>query len=384
MVVFWGTQSGSAKTLAKSLAREALARWNIKAMAADLDDYDHPHLEQFPKSKIAIFVLATYGEGDPPDNALDFFSALNQLKCGQQNEKILENLRYAAFGLGNRNYAHYNKVIDALDESLQLLGAQRLVETGKGDESTNSTHQDFAQWSRKLFDFLAKDLNLNENTTSRYVPTIEVKVNPQARPTMVYRGEHNKDHLTGRFNRLVDQNNPHRAPVTESRQLFTSSTRHCLHFEFDINGFPSQEMSYETGDHLAVWPCNPTDEVDRMVHALGAEGKDEIIDIVSLDGDAIPIPSPTTKHTALRFYLEICGAPTRDILAIMPQFAPTEKAAKVLAEMSQSPESFQSKVTDCCLSLGKVNHPRFSLTIAPAEGGSNARRLVKDSLLLHD
>lgn len=89
MVVFWGTQSGTAKTLAKSLAREALARYNIKSMTADLDDYDHSHLEQFPKSKIAIFIVSTYGEGDPPDNALDFFSVVDQFRCSEQGEKIL-------------------------------------------------------------------------------------------------------------------------------------------------------------------------------------------------------------------------------------------------------------------------------------------------------
>src|SRR5947199_4405965 len=99
LVVFWGTQSGTAKVLAKSLAREATARFNIKSMAADLDDYDHSHLADFPRGKFAIFILATYGEGDPPDNTLDFCSVLGQLRCQEQGEKILEKLRFATFGL---------------------------------------------------------------------------------------------------------------------------------------------------------------------------------------------------------------------------------------------------------------------------------------------
>lgn len=358
MVVFWGTQSGTAKTLAKSLAREALARYNIKSMTADLDDYDHSHLEQFPKSKIAIFIVSTYGEGDPPDNALDFFSVVDQFRCSEQGEKILKNLRFAAFGLGNRNYAHYNKMVDLLDDSFRLLGAERLIDIGKGDESTASTQRDFTEWTKQLFEFLAGDLDLRENQTLRYIPTIEVKENPQARPTLVYRGEPNKDHLTGHFHKLVNQNNPHKAPVTDSRQLFTSSTRHCLHLEFDITGFPSQQMSYETGDHLAVWPTNPSTEVDRMLSVLGLESKDNVIDVISLDGDAVPIPTPTTTHTALRFYLEICGAPTRDTLSLLPQFAPSQKAAQALVDLGESHETFKSQVTDCCVTLAQV---RFSL-----------------------
>ncbi len=47
------------------------------------------------------------GEGDPTDNSVKFFAALNMLL--EEGERgALRELQYAAFGLGNRNYKHYN------------------------------------------------------------------------------------------------------------------------------------------------------------------------------------------------------------------------------------------------------------------------------------
>ena len=351
--MFWGTQSGTAKVLAKSLAREASARFNIKSMTADLDDYDHIHLADFPATKVAVFIIATYGEGDPPDNTQDFCNVLGQFRCSPQ--KALENMSYAAFGLGNRNYAQFNKVVDVIDESFQALGAKRLLLVGKGDESTGSTEIEFSAWKMSLFEILRQVLGAKENSTLLYIPDVQVTENENARPTMVYRGEPNKNHLTGHFHVPVTQSNPHIAPVTSSSHLFDSSTRHCVHMDFNIAGFPSQQMAYETGDHVGVWPSNPSVEVERIFTVVGAETKDDIIDIVSLEGEGPPVPNPTTRHTILRYYLEICGSPTRDTISLLAQFAPSNNASDTLIELASSSEKFKTQVTDRYLTLAQVS-----------------------------
>lgn len=370
MVVFWGTQSGTAKVLAKSLAREATARYNVKSMAADIDDYDQSHLADFPRSRIAVFILATYGEGDPPDNTLDFCSVLGQFRCQEQGEKILEKLRYAAFGLGNKNYAEYNRIVDSVNESLILLGAQQLVPVGKGDESTGSTERSFTEWKTTFFKFLEKDMNVTPNETLKYIPSVSITTLANTRPTLVYRGEPNKKHLMGHLTTAaVTQDNPYTSPIVTSRHLFDSRDRHCLHMEFSIDGFPSQALKYETGDHLAVWPSNPTVEVDRLARVLGLEigGMEEVIEITSLAGEQSPIPTPTTRQVAMRYYLEICGSPTRDTLSLLAQFAPDYKAAKELTQLVSSHEAFKSGITDKYLTLAQVPHPPFSLVFRITE-----------------
>ena len=50
---------------------------------------------------LAVFMMATYGEGDPTDNAMEFNEKL-------QNDSInIEGLKYAVFGLGKQNSDHF-------------------------------------------------------------------------------------------------------------------------------------------------------------------------------------------------------------------------------------------------------------------------------------
>ncbi|XP_015378465.1 PREDICTED: NADPH--cytochrome P450 reductase-like, partial [Diuraphis noxia] len=84
-------------------------------------------MKEIQKS-LAIFCIATYGEGDPTDNAMDFYEWL------QNGDADLEGLNYAVFGLGNKTYEHYNEIAIYIDQRLEELGATRVHEIGLGDD----------------------------------------------------------------------------------------------------------------------------------------------------------------------------------------------------------------------------------------------------------
>lgn len=129
MIVFYGSQTGTAEEFAARLAKEA-TRYGMKAMVADPEECemeDLPKLQEIENS-LAVFCVATYGEGDPTDNAQEFFEWLNG------GDADLSGLRYAVFGLGNKTYEHYNKVGIELDAKLEQLGAERVFELGIGDD----------------------------------------------------------------------------------------------------------------------------------------------------------------------------------------------------------------------------------------------------------
>ena len=59
LVIFWGSQSGTAEGFAHRLARECHRRFKIDAVVADLSDYDSESISLIPQSKLAIFLLST-------------------------------------------------------------------------------------------------------------------------------------------------------------------------------------------------------------------------------------------------------------------------------------------------------------------------------------
>ncbi|KAL1452217.1 hypothetical protein WDU94_006513 [Cyamophila willieti] len=77
LVAFYGSQTGTGEEFAGRLAKEGI-RYKMKGMVADPEEYEMEELislKDIPNS-IAIFCLATYGEGDPTDNAMDFYEWL--------------------------------------------------------------------------------------------------------------------------------------------------------------------------------------------------------------------------------------------------------------------------------------------------------------------
>lgn len=83
------------------------------------------------------------------------------------------------------------------------------------------------------------------------------------------------------YSEPYDQKNPYPSIIVDSRELFNSPNRNCIHMEFDING---SGITYLSGDHIAIWPINPEEEVYRLLKVLGLwEKKDTVVTVESTD-----------------------------------------------------------------------------------------------------
>lgn len=141
-VIFYGSQTGTAEDYASRLAKEGSSRFGLKTMTADLEEYDYENLDQWPEDKVAFFVLATYGEGEPTDNAVEFYEFIGgedvSFSEKSSEDSPLSTLQYVTFGLGNNTYEHYNSMVRNVDKYLTKLGARRIGTAGEGDDGAIS------------------------------------------------------------------------------------------------------------------------------------------------------------------------------------------------------------------------------------------------------
>ena len=72
VLILYGSQTGNAQYLAEEVERELMQRNFI----TNIDSCDQYNIRQLPEEKVVIFIVATTGQGDPPDNMKNFWKFL--------------------------------------------------------------------------------------------------------------------------------------------------------------------------------------------------------------------------------------------------------------------------------------------------------------------
>uniref|UniRef100_A0A672IHP5 S-adenosyl-L-methionine-dependent tRNA 4-demethylwyosine synthase TYW1 n=1 Tax=Salarias fasciatus TaxID=181472 RepID=A0A672IHP5_SALFA len=111
--IFYGSQTGTAKGFAQQLCQEVKAL-GLPAEVIDMKDYDPDDqlADECVSKTVCVFLVATYTDGRPTENAEWFCKWLEEASTDfRYGKTYLEGLRYAVFGLGDSVYVgHYNTV----------------------------------------------------------------------------------------------------------------------------------------------------------------------------------------------------------------------------------------------------------------------------------
>uniref|UniRef100_H2YK30 NADPH--hemoprotein reductase n=1 Tax=Ciona savignyi TaxID=51511 RepID=H2YK30_CIOSA len=221
IAILYGSQTGTGEEFANRLAKDA-QRYGMKALVLDPEECnadDLPQLIDIPNS-LVLMCMATYGEGDPTDNAQDFHDWL------KQGDTMLTGLRYAVFGLGNKTYEHYNSMGKFVDKRFEELGAERVYELGLGDDDTN-IEEDFVTWKEGLWPAVCQRFGLEasmEDGSFRAYSFTKYE-DGDLDPKTIYTGEVARLHSYDNQRPPYDAKNPYLAPIQVNRELHNGGDR---------------------------------------------------------------------------------------------------------------------------------------------------------------
>ena len=323
LLVLYGSQTGTAEKVAKSIASVAARRsFNPRLVemnaALSLD---------LAREERIIVVTSTWGDGDPPDNAVALWKFLSAPTAPR-----LPQSAFAVLALGDKNYPEFCGAGKKFDARLEALGARRLCPMGECDVDYEAPA---AQWIESLWSALA---GLSPATPS---PAITSSLENPAQSANL-----------PSFNR----DNPFAARLLAQRPLNApGSAKDTRHFEISLAG---SNLEYEPGDALGVFPTNCPALVKDILHALGCDGEEAVRDARGQE---------TSLGRALLHSYEITRVPTAllQALALATPNADEDWRGRDVLDALRSAKDVRLRAVDFIAALRKLQPRLYSISSSP-------------------
>ncbi len=227
VTVLYGSQTGTAEGLAKKLLK-TLKKGNFEPEVHDLAAYD---IARLSAEKNVLVITSTYGDGEPPDSALEFHKAL----MGDAAPRM-DGVSFSVLALGDSSYPDFCKCGIEFDTRFEALGGKRIFRRIDCDVDTDAP---YAEWSAGALAAIA--------------PAASVVASNGAAQTA-------EPAETG-----YSKKNPFPSPVRANYNLNTGGDKETHHIELVLDG---SELTYEAGDALGVLPTNIPSVVDEIIAGL--------------------------------------------------------------------------------------------------------------------
>ena len=239
LTILYGSQTGNAKGVAKSLAAKASA----EGLNVELKSMGEIKPKAIKHMTHLLIVASTNGEGEAPDDAIAFHEFLASKKAPR-----LEELHYSVLALGDTSYEFYCQTGKDFDLYLEKLGAQRIAPRVDCDVDYDAEAN---AWATAVIS-QAKELLGSVNAASN----IEQQVSVDSAED------------------LYSKQSPYSAELLVSQKITgRDSAKDVRHIEIDLG---DSGLTYQVGDALGVWFDNSTVLVNELITELGLEPQEKV------------------------------------------------------------------------------------------------------------
>ena len=259
LTILFASQTGNAKGVATQVEASAKAA-GINVVLKNIADYKAKSL----KNETHLLVVAsTNGEGEPPDDAIEFHEYL----LGKKAPK-LPNLNYSVLSLGDSSYEFFCQTGKDFDERLLELGAKQVAPRVDCDVDYDT---ECDEWTLQIVEALKEELNQAE---SALAPVIEL--------------------ATAGAESQYSKQNPLAAEFSVSQKLTgRDSAKDVRHIEIDLG---ESGLTYQVGDALGVWFDNDSTLVDELIQQLHFTGDEKVSLKIAGETQELPIKEALIQH----------------------------------------------------------------------------------------
>ena len=267
ITVVYATQSNTSKTFAENIKKDCKEK-KIKVEVKNISDIEK---SDFESNILLVFLVATYGEGEPTDDAIEFYK---KIKSDFLKGAKTENLRYCIFGLGSRKYEKFNQSAKVLNTYLQKNGIKEMLDLFLGDDAIN-IRNDFEIWKRQFYKSLTTEFLTKKNLIKLedFIKKNNLtKLNEEEKEFEIVLSElreiskegfsvEEKDYEYSIRN-FLKSSECELENITQLRQSTKNGS--TLKAEYNL----PESFSYETGDNIGIFPSNNESDIEFIMKYL--------------------------------------------------------------------------------------------------------------------
>ena len=264
LTILYGSESGNTESLAMK-AKKLAAKMNFDARIVDMGDADPAVLA---KTKNVMVFISTWGEGDPPQRAVDFYNGLMS-----DGAPRLDGVRFGVLALGDTAYVNFCQTGRLIDERLAALGATRVA------------------------DRIDLDLDFAKGAAA-WTEAALGKLTPPEAPgaTVVHVDFKGSSADEDADEPLYTAENPVEAEITALINLNgTGSSRETWHVELAVD---APGFAYKPGDAIGVLPENDPALAADLLNAVGLGTDASLVLKVAKSFDITTLSRATVDHYA--------------------------------------------------------------------------------------
>jgi sulfite reductase alpha subunit-like flavoprotein len=129
--ILYGSQTGNAESITKILHEEIINKTKI---SSTYDTLNNACNICFNNVKYLIVICSTTGNGDMPDNSVNWW---RQFKQRTTHKETFEGINFIVLALGNSNYSKFCYCGNTIDKRLAELSGKRIMELTCVDDATD-------------------------------------------------------------------------------------------------------------------------------------------------------------------------------------------------------------------------------------------------------
>jgi len=327
LTILYGSQTGNAEDLAKRIGLEAKRRGVSSLQVLSVDDFN---LKLLPKIKFVLFVCATTGHGQEPENMKNFY---NFIRRRDLPNDCLRGLKFAIYGLGSSSYAKFNYVSKILFKRLSECGAEPLQELVASDEQHRFGCDGLIY---PKLDELWPGLGLDSGTSlvkqddekrkadNSYEVSFYDKDGDFPEPVDKFKTEFIAKYKIGAATCIVNDRLTPESHFQDTRLLCYKA---------------HNPISYEPGDVCTIYPQNSDSTVQSFINLLRLDPKSRIR-ITKRDPNYMInylydfIPDGLKVEDLVRYYLDIQSVPKRSFFEYLWPLSDNELEREKLKEFA--------------------------------------------------